>query len=317
MYENMEMRQVFGGELERMMEADERIVCIDADLGRANGTLNIRKKFPERAFDVGVAEQNMASIAAGLAAYGFIPFIGSFTPFAARRICDQVAISITYAKRNEKIVGTDPGISAELNGGTHMSFEDIGVLRSIPGLVIFEPVDCMQLAKAMPEIVKYDGPVYIRLYRKPAPAIFSDDYKFELFKADILKEGRDVSVFATGIMADHVLKACEILKGTGVDAEVINIHTIKPVDRQAVIQSARKTGAVVTCENHNIIGGLKSAVSEVLTEECPVPVKAIGINDHFGEVARMDYLLKKYKMTAEDIAEAAVDVIKKKKIWGN
>jgi len=312
MYKTMEMRQVFGNELEKIMEQDERVVCIDADLARANGTLGLRKKFPDRAFDIGIAEQNMACVAAGLAAYGFIPFIGTFTPFATRRICDQVAISIMYAKRNVKIVGSDPGISAELNGGTHMSFEDIGVMRSIPGMVIFEPVDCMQLAKAMPEIMKYDGSVYIRLFRKSAPIIFNEDYKFDLFKADLVTEGSDVSIFATGIMVAHAIRACEILKEQGINAELINIHTIKPIDREAVITSARKTGAVVTCENHNIIGGLKSAVCEVLSEDCPVPVKAIGINDHFGEVAKTDYLLQKYKMTAEDIVNAAVTVIKKK-----
>ena len=312
MYENVEMRQVFSSALEKIMEQDERVICIDADLARANGTLGLRKKFPDRAFDVGIAEANMASVAAGLAAYGFIPFIGTFTPFATRRMCDKVTISIMYAKRNVKIVGSDPGISAELNGGTHMSFEDIGVMRSIPGMVIFEPVDGMQLAKAMPEIMKYDGPVYIRLFRKPAPVIFQEDYKFDLFKADVIKEGADVSLFASGIMVAHALRACNLLKEKGIDAELINVHTIKPIDRETVVASARKTKAVVTCENHNIIGGLNSAVCEVLSEDCPVPVKAIGIRDHFGEVAKTDYLLKKYKMTAEDIVEAALAVIQKK-----
>lgn len=312
MLENVEMRQVFASQLEKFMETDERIVCVDADLARANGTLGLRKKFPDRAFDVGVAEQNMASVAAGLAAYGFIPFIGSFTPFATRRICDQVTISIMYAKRNVKIVGSDPGISAELNGGTHMSFEDIGVMRSIPGMVIFEPVDGVQLAKAMPEILKYDGPVYIRLFRKAAPIVFGDDYAFDLFTADRIKAGTDVSIFASGIMVPHSLRACELLQAQGIQAELVNIHTIKPVDRDAVVASARKTGAVVTCENHNILGGLHSAVCEVLSDECPVPVKAIGISDHFGEVAKTDYLLQKYRMTAEDIVAAALASIKQK-----
>ena len=312
MYEKLEMRQVFASELGKIMEADERVVCIDADLAKANGTISLRQKFPDRAFDCGVAEQNMASVAAGLAGYGFIPFIGSFTPFATRRICDQVAISIMYAKRNVKIIGSDPGITAELNGGTHMSFEDIGVMRSIPGMVIFEPVDAVQMAKAMPEIMKYDGAVYIRLFRKASPIVFNEDYQFDLFKADLIQAGKDVSIFASGIMVNHALRACAQLKEKGVKAELINIHTIKPIDREAVIASARKTGAVVTCENHNIIGGLKSAVCEVLSEDCPVPVKAIGITDHFGEVAKTDYLLKKYKMTAEDIVEAALAVIQKK-----
>lgn len=313
MYEKVEMRQVLADTISSLMEKDERIIVIDADLAKANGTLSLRKKFPERAFDVGIAEQNMASVAAGMAAYGFIPFIGSFTAFATRRICDQVAISLAYAKRNVKIIGSDPGISAELNGGTHMSMEDIGVLRSIPGVVIFEPADAVQLAKALPKIVEYDGVVYIRLFRKVAPIIFKDDYEFDLFKADHIIKGKDVSIFATGIMVEEALKAGEILKAEGVEADIINIHTIKPVDRESVLKSAKKTGAVVVCENHNTMGGLRSAVAEVLSEEYPVPIKSIGVQDHFGEVATMDYLKTKYHMNAVDIVRAAKDAISMKK----
>jgi transketolase len=313
MYEKMEMRQVFAEVLDKLMEKNEKIVVIDADLARANGTLPLKEKYPERAFDVGIAEQNMAAVAAGMAAYGFIPFIGSFTPFATRRICDQITISIAYAKRNVKIIGSDPGISAELNGGTHMSMEDIGVIRSISGIVIFEPVDAVQFAKALPVIAEYDGPVYIRMFRKAAPIIFKDDYEFDLFKADLIREGKDVTLFATGIMVEESLKAAEILTAEGIAAEIINIHTIKPIDREAVVKSAKKTGAVVTCENHNVIGGLKSAVAEVLADEYPVPVKAIGVQDHFGEVAKMDYLKKKYHMTAEDIVKAAKEAIAMKR----
>ncbi|HYF82595.1 MAG TPA: transketolase C-terminal domain-containing protein [Clostridia bacterium] len=313
MYEKMEMRQVLAEVLDKLMEKNEKIVVIDADLARANGTLPLKEKYPERAFDVGIAEQNMAAVAAGMAAYGFVPFIGSFTPFATRRICDQITISIAYAKRNVKIIGTDPGISAELNGGTHMSMEDIGVIRSISGIVIFEPVDAVQLAKALPVIVEYDGPVYIRMFRKASPIVFKDDYVFDLFKADLIREGKDVTLFATGIMVDEALKAAEMLKIEGIAAEIINIHTMKPIDREAVVKSARKTGAVVTCENHNVIGGLKSAVAEVLVEEYPVPIKAIGVQDHFGEVAKMEYLKKKYHMTAEDIVKAAKEAIAMKR----
>lgn len=312
MYENMEVRQVLAQVLDGMMEKDERIVVIDSDLARANGTIELRKKYPERAFDVGVAEQNMASIAAGMAAYGFIPFICTFTPFATRRICDQVAISITYAKRNVKIIGTDPGITAELNGGTHMSMEDIGVLRSIPNMIIFEPADAVQLAKALPKIAAHEGVVYTRMLRKSAPAVYGDDYEFELFKADTLREGKDVTLFASGIMVAEALKAADLLKAEGIEAEVINIHTIKPIDGEAVVRSARKTGAVVTCENHNVVGGLRSAVAEVLIEEYPVPLRSVGVKDHFGEVAKVDYLKKKYHMTAADIVAAAKEVISKK-----
>lgn len=312
MYENVEMRQVLCDVLDNIMAQNETVVVIDADLARANGTLALRDKYPERAFDVGVAEQNMAAVAAGMAAYGFIPFIGSFTPFATRRICDQIAISIAYAKRNVKIIGSDPGISAELNGGTHMSVEDIGVLRSIPGMTIFEAADAVQLAKALPQIIAYDGPVYMRLFRKVAPVIYKDDYVFDLNKADVLKSGTDVSIFASGIMVAEALKASDVLEKRGINAEVINIHTIKPIDTQTVIASAKKTACVVTCENHNIIGGLKSAISEVLIEECPVPLRSVGIKDHFGEVGMMSYLKEKYHMTSEDIVNSALEVLKLK-----
>lgn len=310
---NKEMRAVLAEKLEELMNANENIVVIDSDLAKANGTWGLRKKFPERALDVGIAEQNMTSFAAGLASYGFIPFITSFTPFATRRNCDQVAISVCYAKQNVKIIGTDPGISAELNGGTHMSFEDIAVLRSLPNMVIFEPVDNIQFEQALDAIVKYDGPVYIRMFRKVVDDVMPEGYKFDLFKADTIKEGNDVSIFASGIMVQESLKAIELLKAEGIDAELINIHTIKPLDEEAVLASVKKTGCVVTAENHSVIGGLKSAVAELLADKYPVPIKAIGVQDHFGEVAKMPYLKEKYKMTAKDIADAAKASIAMKK----
>lgn len=305
MYENMEMRAVFAQVLGELMQSNPNICCLDADLAKANGTIKLRERFPERAFDVGVAEQNMASVAAGMASYGFIPFICSFTPFATRRMCDQLAISVSYAKQNVKIVGTDPGISAELNGGTHMSVEDVGVLRSIPGMVIFEPVDALQLAKALPAIVEYEGPVYIRMFRKAAPPVFEEDYSFDLFRADMMKEGADVSLFASGIMLRAAQEAAKLLGEEGIDAEVVNIHTLKPLDAQAVLRSVAKTRCAVTCENHNVMGGLYSAVCETLCREDPVPVEAVGIQDHFGEVGKLPFLQEKYRMRPEDIVAAA------------
>ena len=277
----MEMRAVYAACLAEMMEKDKNIVVLDADLAKASGTRGMYEKFPEQMFDCGVAEQNMASIAAGLSSYGFKPWIESFTPFATRRICDQVAISISYAKRNVKIVGTDPGIAAELNGGTHMSMEDIGVLRSVPGVVIFEPVDEVQLKAAMPVLDAYDGPVYVRLFRKQLPVVFGEDYKFDLFKADVIKEGKDLSIFVSGFLTKDVLDAEKQLAAEGIDAEIINIHTIKPIDAETVIASARKTGTVLTVENHNVIGGLQSAVLEALAAE-KIPVTAVGVQDRFG-----------------------------------
>jgi len=309
----MEMRAVFSSELDRLMESDERIVVIDSDLAKANGTLFLRDKYPERAFDVGVAEQNMASVAAGLSSYGFIPFITSFCPFATRRICDQIAISIAYAKQNVKIVGSDPGVSAELNGGTHMSLEDIGVLRSIPSMVIFEPVDAVQLKKAMPKIVEYDGPVYLRLFRKAQPQIFNDDYEFDLFKADVIKEGTDVTIAASGIMVGESLKAEEILRQKGINAEIINVHTIKPIDSDTILKSVAKTGCIVTAENHNIIGGLRSAVAEVICEKCQVPLRSVGVEDIFGEVGKLEELKAKFGLTAENIVSKTLEAIEAKK----
>lgn len=308
-----ELRAVLAQALIEEMHKNENIVVLDADLAKANGTMNIRKEFPERAFDVGIAEQNMASMAAGMSSYGFIPFIGSFTPFATRRICDQIAISIAYAKQNVKIIGSDPGITAELNGGTHMSVEDIGVLRSIPNIVIFEPVDCVQMKKALPQIIEHYGPVYIRMFRKVIPDVFDENnYEFDLFKADTIQEGSDVSIFASGIMVQEALKANEMLKEKGINAEIINIHTIKPIDADAVLKSVAKTGCAVVCENHNLLGGLASAVCEVTAQNNPVPVEMIGIKDHFGEVAKTPYLLNKYEMTAEHIVTACEKAIKRK-----
>ncbi len=308
----MEMRQLFAQELEKFMSENSNIVLLNADLAKPNGFGKFSEKFPERSINVGIAEQNMASIAAGMSSYGFIPFICTFTPFATRRICDQIAISICYAKQNVKIIGSDPGISAEYNGGTHMSFEDIGVLRSIPNMVIFEPVDNAQLKNLLPQIIDYKGPVYIRMFRKETPDIFDENEKFNLFNAKTVKEGSDVSIFCSGIMVDETLKANKILEEKGINAEIINIHTIKPIDEESIIASVHKTGAAVTVENHNIIGGLRSAVAEVLSENCPAPLRSIGIRDSFGQVGKMPYLKEVYNMSAENIVQAVLSVLKSK-----
>ncbi len=305
----MEMRKVFAAEIDNIMENNSNVVLINADLARPNGVNKLEEKYKDRCFNVGIAEQNMACVAAGMSSYGFIPFIMTFTPFATRRICDQIAISIAYAKQNVKIVGTDPGISAEYNGGTHMSVEDIGVLRSIPDLVIFEPVDNTQLKLALPKIVEYDGAVYIRMFRKELPDVFDENYKFDLFKADILKEGKDVTIICSGLMVQEVMEANKTLLENGVDAEIINVHTIKPLDEETILKSAKKTGKVIVAENHNIIGGLRSAVCECLSEKYPVKVVPIGIKDRFGQVGKMPFLKKEYNMDVESIVKAVNSVI--------
>ena len=298
----MEMRKVFAAEIDNIMENNSNVVLINADLARPNGVNKLDEKYKDRCFNVGIAEQNMACVAAGMSSYGFIPFIMTFTPFATRRICDQIAISIAYAKQNVKIVGTDPGISAEYNGGTHMSVEDIGVLRSIPDVVIFEPVDNTQLKLALPKIVEYDGAVYIRMFRKELPDVFDENYKFDLFKADILKEGKDVTIICSGLMVQEVMEANKTLLENGVDAEIINVHTIKPLDEETILKSAKKTGKVIVAENHNIIGGLRSAVCECLSEKYPVKVIPIGIKDRFGQVGKMPFLKIKQKKVSHGIS---------------
>ncbi|MBQ3725308.1 MAG: transketolase family protein [Oscillospiraceae bacterium] len=296
----MEMRAVYAQCLGELMEKDEKICLLDADLSKASGTRGLYDRFPDRTFNCGIAEQNMASVAAGLASYGFKPWIESFAPFATRRICDQITLSIAYAGRNVKIVGTDPGITAELNGGTHMSFEDISVLRAIPGMVIFEPVDEVQLRSAMPVLSEYQGCLYLRLARKEMPRVFDDDYHFDLFRADTLREGADVTVFTSGYPTADVVAVAEELSREGLSCQVVNVHTIKPIDRETVVAAARKTGVVVTVENHNIIGGLHSAVLEALAHE-RIPVYAVGVEDRFGEVGKLPYLRQAMGLTPEHI----------------
>lgn len=307
----MEFRQALEQTLSKLMESDDKICILDADLAKPNGTTPLYQKFPNRCFDVGIQEANMIGVASGLASYGFKPIALTFAPFATRRVCDQIAVSVSYAQQNVKIIGTDPGITAELNGGTHMSFEDIAVLRSIPEMTIYDATDPNQLAQALPQIMAIKTPVYIRMPRKSSTVVFGDDYKFKLFKADVVKEGTDLTVIASGIMVHEALLASEMLKEDGINVEVISANTIKPLDKETILKSVKKTKHVVTCENHNVIGGLYSAVSELLCEEYPLRVDKIGINDQFGQVGKMSDLQKEYHLTKEDICKAVKNNLKK------
>jgi len=310
--EKLEMREIYTTTLMELAEKNERIVLLDADLMKASKTLAFKAKFPDRTVDVGVAEANMIGVAAGLAASGKIPFTHTFTPFATRRCFDQVTISVAYSKLGVKMMGSDPGVSAELNGGTHMSFEDVGLMRNLPGMTIFEPVDGNQLRQALPYIVEQTGPVYIRMFRKQAESIFDESYKFTWLKGDLLKNGNDLTIIATGIMVKEALTACEMLREEGIMVRVINIHTVKPIDAELIIKAAKETGAIVTVENHNIINGLGSAVAEVLVENYPVPMKRIGVRDHFGEVGMMPFLMEKFHMLPVDIVAACKEVYNRK-----
>lgn len=313
MQDEKEMRQVYCDCLLELAEKDKNIVVIEADLMNCIKTERFKAAFPERFFNVGIAEANMVGIAAGLSTCGKIPFISSFAPFATRRCYDQIFISVAYSKQNVKIVGTDPGISAEVNGGTHMPFEDMGIMRLIPDCVCVEPTDSAMLRSLMPQIAAYKGLVYIRLFRKKTEKIFEYGESFDLFKARSLKEGKDVTIVASGIMVGRALQAAEQLKAEGIDAGVLNTYTWKPIDSDALVSAAKASGAVVVAENHNICGGLTSAVTQALCAEYPVPVLSVGVNDKFGEVGKMPYLSEVYHMNAGDIVERCKQVIALKK----
>lgn len=312
MLESQEMRKVYCDTMIALAKEDPRIVDVEADLTGAHGMKPFKAAYPDRSFNVGIAEANMVGVAAGLSACGKIPFVHSFATFASRRCFDQIAISVCYAGLNVKIVGSDPGVGAELNGGTHMALEDMGIMRTLPGMTVFEPTDSVQLRKALPAIVEHEGPVYIRLFRRQAENVFGDDYEFDLGKADHLRDGSDVTLIASGVCVANALQAAETLAGEGLSARVLNMHTIKPVDAEAVIKAASETGALVTAENHNVIGGLGSAVAEVLAERRPTPLERVGVKDHFGQVGKAPYLMGVFGITAEDIAKAARKAVARK-----
>ncbi len=301
--EKNEMRLAYSDALIERGRTDARICVVEADLMGSSSTGRFQALFPERTINVGVAESNMIGVAAGLAAMGKIPFTHTFTPFATRRCCDQVTLSVAYARMNVKMVGSDPGICAELNGGTHMSFEDLAIMRNIPGMVVCDPADSVQLRKLFDQIVDHDGPAYMRLFRKNAWKIFNDDDEFVLGKAHTLKKGRDATIFAAGIMVKEAIDAAEVLSNEGIDVEVINIHTIKPLDTQAVLESVSRTGCCVTAENAFTINGLGSAVAECVCAAHPCPVLRVGVEDRFGEVGKLDYLQSALHLTAADIVE--------------
>ena len=307
-----EVRDIYVEGLIELAEKDKRIILLEADLMTAAKTVSFKNRFPDRLINVGVAEANMIGVAAGLSAMGKIPFTHTFTPFATRRCFDQIFISIAYSGLNVKMMGSDPGVSAELNGGTHMSFEDVGIMRNIPEMVIYEPVDGNQLKKALPQLLEHNGPVYLRMIRKYSENVINEDIAFKLGMASTLVEGSDATIFASGLMVRNSLEATAELKEEGIKVRLVNMHTIKPIDQEAVRKAARETGAIVTAENHNIINGLGSAVAEILVENDPVPMKRIGVKDHFGEVGTKEFLMEKYGMTARDIAKAVREVIKRK-----
>jgi len=306
------MREVYCDTLLALALDNEDIVALDADLMSSSGMKPFFQRFPDRAFNCGVAEANMIGIAAGLSAMGKIPFAHSFGCFATRRVCDQIMISAAYAKQNVRIVGTDPGVTAAYNGGTHMPFEDMGVLRSIPEITLIEPADNVILEDVIKQLADLKGVFYVRMARKNAVSIYKEGSNFHIGRGNTLMDGTDVTIFTSGIMVYEALKAASILQADNISPRIVDMFTWKPIDSELVDNCARITGAFVTAENHNIIGGLGSAIAEAAVKVRPVPIEMVGIKDRFGQVGTEDFLREEYELTAADIVAAAKRAIERK-----
>lgn len=313
MAEKIATREAYGKALVALGAENPDVVVLDADLAKSTKTIDFKKRFPERFFDFGVAEQNMMGTAAGLAAAGKVPFCSTFAVFATGRAFDQIRQSIAYTRLNVKICATHAGITVGEDGSSHQSVEDVALMRALPNMTVFVPADAVETVCAVRAAVAISGPVYIRLGRAPVPVLHGEDFLFRPGKAVLMRQGSDATIIGTGIMVAQALDAAEILEQEGIKVRVLDIHTIKPIDMDAVIQAAQETGAVVTAEEHSIIGGLGSAVAEVLGENCPVPMKRVGIRDTFGESGKPAELLEKYGLTPQRLASAVKHVLNRKK----
>jgi len=305
-------KDVFSAKIPEMLENNPDVVYLDADLMSCIGTAKYAKENPDRAINCGIAEGNMAGIAAGLAAAGFKPICHTFGPFASRRCYDQVFMSAGYAYNDITMIGTDPGVTAGYNGGTHMPFEDVAMYRALPGATIIDPADSSQLEAIIEKVVELKGVKYLRMNRKSNDLVYEAGSEFEIGKGVVVREGKDVTIIACGYMVGKALKAAEMLAAKGIDAAVIDMFTIKPLDEALVIEYAKKTGCVVTVENHNKFGGLYSAVSECIVANAPVPVGYVAVEDEFGEVGPVDYLAERFGLTPEHIVEVVEKTVAKK-----
>ena len=313
MAEKIATREAYGNALAEFGEKYDFVV-LDADLAAATKTGVFKKKFPERFFDCGIAEGNMVTVAAGLAAAGKIPFASTFAMFAAGRAFEQIRNSVGYPHLNVKIGATHAGITVGEDGATHQCLEDIATMRTIPGMTIVNPADAVEARAAVEAAILHNGPMYLRFGRLAVPVIYDKEtYKFELGKGIKMTDGTDVTIVATGIMVDMALTAAELLKAEGISARVVNIHTIKPLDKELIIDSAKATGAIVVAEEHNVIGGLGSAVAEAVCEGCPVPVTRVGVEDQFGRSGKVPALLEYYGLTPANIVAKAKAAIALKK----
>lgn len=305
-------KEVFGNTLVELAKEDEQVVYLDADLMNSSGTYKFWKANPERAINCGIAEANMIGVAAGLSAMGKKPYAHTFGPFASRRCYDQAFMSVAYAKNNVRIFGSDAGVTAGFNGGTHMPFEDMALMRAVPESTVLDVADGVQLASVLKLVKDNKGLTYIRSTRKSYYKIYDADSTFELGKGNILRDGTDITIIACGLMVGEALKCANLLQEEGIHVRVVDMFTVKPIDRDLVIKCAKETGAIVTAENHNIIGGLGDAVSSVLVENIPVPMKKHGVNDQFGQVGPQDYLQEIYGLTAEALVKSVKETLERK-----
>ena len=308
-----DIRRIFGQTLVEIGRQDPRVVVLDCQTAIPTMAVAFAREFPERFLDFGVAEQNAASFAAGLARMGFLPILPLFACFVVRRAFDQLATQVAYPELNVKICGVYAGLTSPNTGATHQMLQDLAVMRSMPNLTVVEPADAYELSQALPAVVSLPGPVYFRMVRGdiggPCPRVCPDGYSFRLGRAGLLREGRDITLVGSGLMVSRCLQAAETLAAEGISADVLNMSSLKPLDETLLVERAGRTGAVVTAENHSIIGGLGSAVAECLAEAQPVPVRRVGVRDRFGESAPLEDLFPHYGLTAEAVVDAARSVL--------
>jgi transketolase len=305
-------RDAYGQTLAELGEENNSIVVLDADLSGSTKTSTFAKKFPERFFNMGIAEANMVGTAAGLAAAGKIPFVSTFAIFAVGRAWEQVRQSVAYPGANVKIVATHGGVTVGEDGGSHQSVEDIAIMRAVPNMTVIVPADGPETSRAIRAAAAYKGPVYVRLGRNKVPTVTPEDVPFEIGKGVQLADGTDVTFVTTGLMTGQAVAAAEALKAEGVSARVVHLATVKPLDGEILLKAARETGAIVTAEEHSIVGGLGGAVAEFLGEHCPTPMKRVGLNDRFGTSGKAEELLKYFGLMPADLAEAAREIIARK-----
>lgn len=310
--DSLEMRAIYCEALMHEAEQNEKIVAVNCDLRSSMGLKPFAKRFPDRELNAGIMEANACGMAAGMSAAGLVPFFHTFSVFASRRVYDQIFQSCAYAGLNVKIIGGDAGITATSNGGTHMPFEDLAIMRVMPGISVLEPTDGTMMRSLVPQLANTYGVHYLRFPRRRAAQVYAAGSSFTIGKSILLRDGTDASIIAGGIMVIEALKAAEILAGHGIRVRVVDMFTIKPLDADQVVECACKTGAIVTAENHQVAGGLGGAVAEVLSERSPAPLERVGVEDEFGEVGSQDYLAHRFGLTADHIVEAVRRVLERK-----